>query len=312
MGKNIYTLYFKEFSYVFINKNTKLSDLKYKEEIFEYYSYNYTHLSQDEINELLKKLMKFKILKSEVVEFKNLLRNTMMVKDKLSKDTIQSLIYLLYNKVGDINEFIKDDIEVDNEFDKDFSPVLNALFVYLSDNLDIFDKEDIALLFKFMIKFDNCSEEAIFSILDLYGAINGVEQYSLDEDSEIMSLLLKLVHDNNKISKDNVTKYIKPFIHDYIVKLKDYLNEFTLKRRVKKIELINMVRLYSQLVDIIKEITKESGLFLILDELGVIKSKLERVIYMNKINPKEALRILDDDKDGYEAVLDNIALNKNI
>jgi hypothetical protein len=302
----------RNFSYVYINKHTKLSDLQYKEEIFEYVAYKYSKMSQNEINEIIVKLMNFKILKPEVVEFKNLLRNIIMVTEKLTeKEVIRNLIQLVYSKLDDINEYINDDLEVDNGFDTDFSPVLNEMFSFINNNLHLLDKDDIITLFKIVMAF-NPIEGSLLYLLGLYSQINQVEGYSLDQDSEIISILLELVQ-ADKFTSENLNTQIKGFIKDYLIKLKCYLNEFDLKRKQAKLDLTNKIKLYHK-VNSVYLLDKESKVNLLHDELKLVKSKLEKVFYVNKKNPKTLMLNYKKDSDSFRqtlSVMNEMTLNKN-
>src|SRR5688572_9276852 len=56
--------------YIYIKPNSKVSDLIYKEELFEYFAYNYLNMQEEQIMEILKKLQKYSILETEVKDFK--------------------------------------------------------------------------------------------------------------------------------------------------------------------------------------------------------------------------------------------------
>jgi hypothetical protein len=304
----------KLFSFVYIKENTKLSDLKYKEEIFEFLAYNHNTMQERELNEIILKMMNFKILKSEAVEFKNLLRNLMMCQNVIqSKEVIRNFLTLISNKLDDINEFINDEYEANNFLDKDFSQIFSACFSFINKNIHLLEKNDILDLFKLITKVSGLTEESLTQAFILLLNVNQVEPFTFDQHSEIVLTLLKLIKENDY--KKIIENQIRDYLFEYIAKFKTSVNEFVLSQRQNCLELDMTKILYCKIVGLLKHVDKESNVALILNELVVIKNKLEKLFIIKKINPRLILSNYDylDDQDNKglnEALLklDNIAI----
>ena len=61
--------------YFYIKENSTLQDLKFKEEFFEFFAYNYSHLNEEELFHILKKLLNTYVLISEVKNFRYFIRD---------------------------------------------------------------------------------------------------------------------------------------------------------------------------------------------------------------------------------------------
>jgi hypothetical protein len=278
---------FKFSYYVYINKNTKLNDLKFKEEIFEYFSINYNKMNEDEINEIIQKIGTFKILLPEVIELKNMLRNIVIIKEKLTAKSLKNLIWFLNDKVEDINTYQNDNFENDNIMDKDFNTVLEPLCKFIYENFEELDKEDLFLFFKLSLKLGNLTEDLIFYFFKLYENADNVENFSIEQESELIHALLNFIR-NKKISNINSAK---EYFANYLVKFKDELGELDGKRKLYCMPGVNLIRLYHLIIVILKDIDndKESSVYVIKDEIKMIKAKIERLFLVNKLNPKNIL-----------------------
>jgi hypothetical protein len=124
---------------LFIKETSKLEDLKFKEEIFEYVAFKANEMTEKDIITALDKLESHVILEAELKEFKFFMRNVLEFQEKFRSEfaLIKLIKYFLktYNKdlknFFDLNSYTIEN----NKYDLDFSNLNAALLNFALRNL---------------------------------------------------------------------------------------------------------------------------------------------------------------------------------
>lgn len=274
--KNLNFYKIKKVSYVYINPNTKISDLKYKEEIFEYFAYNSQKLNESEINEIFTKLFKFKILKNEIVDYKNFLRNFLSIdKDWITEDTVKNSLLLYLDKLKDVNEYLEDEFNPPSHIDANFFPINFSFYSYIGKNYHKLKNENILLLFSYLLNFGNEDGKLFKNILMIYNFNNTLNPYKPEHNAEVMLNIIKML---NK-------KYIK--LDDEV---RDVLNKYALNLELKPYKNNNIHKeLYYNLSKYIID-TKDTQ-----PELINLSKRLEKFFLINKIDKDDVFREFEND-----------------
>lgn len=137
--------------FVFIKENTKINDLTYKEEIFEFFAFNYGNLSNDEIRIIIDKLQKYQILESELHDLKCFLRDLLEIKHKLNDlNLINEIIILFNSKYLEIQNFKNNLIDNEN-YDSDFISLYYNFSNFVQENFFKFPNKDLKNVFTFYV-----------------------------------------------------------------------------------------------------------------------------------------------------------------
>ena len=134
-------------TFTFIKENSKLSDLNFKEELFEFAAIKAEQLNDSEINLILDKLKDKKILESEIKDFKHLIKNILSAcNDSIKQETLLKFIkyYLAIHK--DIKIYL----------DPNYISIENNGFDLFFDNLNA------SLLNKAMMNITNANKSSDF------------------------------------------------------------------------------------------------------------------------------------------------------
>ncbi len=265
--KNLNFYKIKKVSYVYTTPNTKISDLNYKEEIFEYFAYNSEKLNESEINQIFNKLFKFKILKNEIIDYKNFIRNFLLIdKDWITEDIIKNSLLLYLDKQKDVDEYLKDEINPpSNQIDANFLPINISFYNFINKNYYKLKNENIILLFNFLSEFGNEDDKIFKNVLMIYNLNNALNPYKPEHSAEVMINIIKMLFKNHlKLDeevKDVINKYslnleLKPYknnrnhkelyyiLSKYIMNMKDAQKPtelLELGKRLEKFFLVNKI-----------------------------------------------------------------------
>jgi hypothetical protein len=271
--KNLNFYKIKKFNYVYTTPSTKLADLNYKEEIFEFFAYNSEKLNENEINEIFQKLFKFKILKNEIIDYKNFLRHFLTLdKDWINEDTVKNSLLLFLDKLGDINEYLNERVNhPESQIDANFYPVYLSFYYYMSKNYNKLKNENIILLFNYLSLFGNEDRIMLKNALLMYKYVDFINPFKPEHSAEIILNIIKMLRNKNAELDDEIKDVINKYALDIELK--------TLKNNKNHRELyFNLVK---YILDI-KEVEKPI-------ELINLSRRLEKFFFVNKINKKDVL-----------------------
>jgi hypothetical protein len=272
--KNLNFYKIKKVSYVYTTPNTRISDLNYKEEIFEYFAYNSEKLNESEIDQIFNKLFKFKILKNEIIDYKNFLRNFLSIdKDWITEDIVKNSLLLFLDKHKDVDEYLKDEYESpSNQFDANFIPINIAFYNFINKNYYKLKNENIILLFNFLQHFGTEDNKLFKNVLVIYNINNALNSYKSEHNAEVMISIIKMLRKKNIKLDDDVKDVIKKYTLN--LELKSYKNNN------------NHKELYYSLSKYIMDI-KDNQKPIELLELG---KRLEKFFLVNKIVKDQVFR----------------------
>jgi hypothetical protein len=224
---------------LYINTKTKLEELKYKEEIFEYLNLYNNRLSENEILKLLKKMEKSHVLENEIKDFKCFFRNLLEVKEIFrNREVIVEIIKFFLDKLKQIQELLRETKNTEEmsalgfrlnmehtEYDKDFTNILKTLSDFVSSNLEILiiDRESLRLVFHFYNElyqeFDSDLTNIYLKLTQYLRAVDTIndEKVSFDDTVFILSCILS-AYNNQCLNDDSIVKFILNF---YILKYYD-------------------------------------------------------------------------------------------
>jgi hypothetical protein len=271
--------------FFFITENTSISDLNYKEEIFEYFSYNYQKLNVDELKQILGKIKNLYILETEVRDLKCFIRDFIEISHQIKdEELIVELISFFTSKFAQVEEYIHDSNALEiNEIDKDFFNHVNNLFEFISSHVKYIKSNDNLIeIFYFLQKFDIEEKELCNDFI-----VNMINHFKLNESLHIKSnnlnstKILRIIlsfYDAGKISNIESIKFI---LNNYILKIFDpiklnmiiHLNNLEITEDIlSEIKLI-----YCALVSILKNKDDES-LKMIKNQLNIIKNSFDKIL----------------------------------
>jgi hypothetical protein len=212
--------------YIFIKPTTTLKELKYKEEILEYFAYNYSTLNQSELQSILNKLKDYKILAPEIKEIKCFLRDFLEISENIKdEELIHEFINFFIQKIDEIDENIKENyintkIE-NNVFDLDFTSLMNSFFFFLEKNIP------------------NARSPKLFD--DFFKCLNRFPSDNIEKLNDICKKLIEAYYTNEEVhlNKTDVfyscrilTFLLKAFSEERIreiKRIKYLLNNFSIK-----------------------------------------------------------------------------------
>ena len=203
---------FTKFNYIFTTPNTKLSDLKYKEEIFEYFSYNHNRMNENEINEIFLKLLKFKILSNEMIYFKIFYRDFLSIqKQWKNEEMISNSILLFIDKYKDVREYITDNTNLDNQYDKNFYQLINSFITYTINNCYKLRKENIIVLFKLNTLFTDDSLELFKNSMIIYNNTEQIDPFSIEFSTEVLLYIVQMMREKLLKPDDEIKIFLKKY-----------------------------------------------------------------------------------------------------
>ncbi len=268
--KNFNFLKIQKAKYVYTTPNTRLSDLKYKEEIFEFFSYNSEKLNESEINEIFLKLIKFKIMKNEIIDYKNFLRIFLSIeKDWMTEDIVKNSLLLFLDKLKDIEEYLTDEINTpENIIDTNFFPINLSFYNYVMKNYHKLKDESILLLFNYLQHFGNEDQKLLKNALMMYRINRIANPFLPEHEAEVALLIIKMLRKKTINLDEDVKDMIKKFTLD--LELKPYRPNHIFQ------ELYYNVAKY--VIDI-KDINKPLDLL-------ELSRKIEKFLFVNKIDKR--------------------------
>jgi len=264
-------------NYTFIKPTTEIKDLKYKEEILEYFAFNYLNLQEADYKQILRLLKVHKILAPEIKDIKCFFRDFLEISENIKdEELISNFIYFFIDKMNEINVHKKKNTittEIENNFyDLDFTSVLNSFFFFL---------ERIIPKIKNPITFD-----AIFCALDTFPFDN------FQRSNQFWVNFLKAYYNNEEVylTKSDLNSscrylgfVLKAFSQQRIQELKKVkymLNNFSMK--------------YFENIGNIKDLIENEYL----EEFKVLFYYLNEVLNKNEnchLSIKNELTLLNDD-----------------
>ena len=129
-------------AYNFIKANTTIKDLVYKEEILEYFAFNYLNLKEADLLIIILKMRNFQVLASEIKDIKCFFRDFLEISEKIMDEELKYFfIELFLEKMNDVNKNIRENqygVEVENNyFDLDFSNILYSFMLFIERTIPI-------------------------------------------------------------------------------------------------------------------------------------------------------------------------------
>jgi len=232
---------------IFIKDITKVEDLKFKEEFFEFISLRTEELTEIDLISIIEKLETHVILESELKEFKFLIRNILEVKNIFNSEyaIMKFIKYFLKTYNSDLKKFFDPNVisVENNKYDVFFDNLNASMFNFALENLmkiennhnmkyilDLFllinfseEKVKKELFEKIQIKFlQNINLNLMNSPLNLKNIVNDGQfgsNENFKEEDLLMFLLINLVlYQENKYLLDVV---LEELIKYFDLKLQD-------------------------------------------------------------------------------------------
>jgi len=251
---------------IFIKENSRLEDLTYKEEIFEYVALKSNVMSEKDIILALEKLENHVILETELKEFKFFIRNILEIQSNFNSEyaITKFLKYFITTYNRDLKKFFDSNyISVENnKYDLYFQNIYAALLNFALMNimkieinfnlkyyLDLFllinftnDKIKKEFLEKIQIKFlQNINLNLANSPFNLN---NIIEKSELDDvkdkkEEDLLSFLLINISLNKYIFDEYLCEIINYFdlrLRDKYGLIKYWNSEFNIRPKIYKLE----------------------------------------------------------------------------
>lgn len=221
--------------YFFIHPNSTIDDLKYKEELFEYFAYNYLKMDISELKTILSKMKNFYILDNELRDFKCFLRDFFELfnspdRDKFEdEEIISEFSKFVTSKLDQVKEYLEEGNFVENNiYDKDFTVILNNFKSFIEGKMYLIrSNENMVPLFEYLDNFpvaDNKSSNEIWrKLIECYKTNDNIHSPN-NTNFYTNILLLKLVlraFEEDKISDIISIRY---FLNNFILKIADIKN----------------------------------------------------------------------------------------
>lgn len=291
----------------FIKSHYKINDLKYKEEIFEYFSYNYQKMKEEDFINIFEKLFSYYILEQEVKYFKFIMRDFLEIANSsLDKEgnlitkfndenLISSWVRFFNRKFKEIKPLLENNMNVENtEFDRDFTNILNGQFAFLKAHAKyITSNENLFEFFKFI--HENPTDEKSFSnelwcnLIEIFKnnktfSFANKKIISFEKLAEINLYLLINIHENFIVDKNK----IKYFLNNFLISMKfDYTKENITEKEMEFLEQIYLIS--GDIVDKINH--SKDTIKLDLKEFFLLKDELKLILHSKNVDFEKLYRI---------------------
>lgn len=190
--------------YVYTKNDTKISDLQFKEEIFEYFAFHYESLNENEITEIVNKLNDKVILTSEIKDMKMFMRNLIEIiqADKRSTEFMSTICNFFFKKSMEIKEIIQsDDINTqsslrmnNNEYDMDFFNVWIGIANIMIENIDNVDSSTLKAIGFYLGEGRSENAEELWEKYKEHLRLK-ISEYDFNDRIELAVLFFKLKSD---------------------------------------------------------------------------------------------------------------------
>lgn len=212
--------------YYFIKENSKLEELEYKEELFEFISHNYVKFSENDYKYAFRKLSNFQVLSSDITNIKCILRDFLEIKDNFSDELLLKEFIKFYNKkIIEIKQCFKENALISDEIENDIG-YLSQSVLNLIESHSKYVKDNKNLLHLFSnLNTDEITDD-IFSnniwnkLIESF-RINEVYYKSIISKDDMTPIINDLLFTllKNKFSDTNYAFYL---LNNFILKLKCY------------------------------------------------------------------------------------------
>jgi hypothetical protein len=271
--------------YTYIKSSTELKDLIYKEEILEYFAYNYLNLQQDDLKEILKLLKVYKILAPEIKDIKCFFRDFLEISENIEdEEIISQFINFFIEKMDEIEQHKRENsigTEMENNFfDLDFSSILNSFFFFIEKSISIIrNPNTFNAIFKFLNRFSVYNLERSngiwIKLLESYYTNEEVHLNKTDLNSTCINLGFVLRAFSEDLVKE--LKRIKYMMNNFTLKYYDYIDEGKDLFQNERLEDFKILFYY---LDEFSKINKDSDMY-IKNELNLLTNELKDKIFMN-------------------------------
>jgi hypothetical protein len=290
--------------YQFIKPHHTIKDLNYKEEIFEYFSYNYQNMHEEDFIQIFDKLLSTYVLEKEVKYFKFIMRDFLEIANSsidkegninprfFDENLITSWVKFFNKKFGEIKPLLENIMNIENtEIDRDFTNILNGQFKFLTAHAKLItSNENLFEFFKFIQ--ENPTNEKSFSN-DLWCSL--IENFknnqnfsfgrpdkiiSFEKLAEINLYHLIAIHENSITDKNKV----KFFLNNFLINLK--FDKRDLNFSEKEIKILEQIYLISG--DIINK-PKET-LEIDLKEFSILNDEIKLILESKNVDFEKLYR----------------------
>lgn len=202
-------------SYMFINDKTNVESLVYKEQIFEYFGYNYEKMTEKELKILFDKLKVMNILESEYREIKFFFRNFFEICVNLTdKELIGEFLEYFMKMWTIIAEFVNSERNSEYDvYDMDMNNLIMGAIRFVQSHINYLNKKELDLVFKFWDMFQ--VNESWVEIVNRFKTNEAFEKASLEDTAFVIKCVLN-AYDKDYLKEIDIVSYT---IANYLIKL---------------------------------------------------------------------------------------------
>lgn len=278
---------------IYIKPNYTLDDLKYKEEIFEYFSIKYLQMNDEEVINIMEKLKTYKILSSELKDIKLFLRDFL---EKNFDTTNVSLIINFIKFVTHIYPFIEEHTDFDNlasgfentHHDRNFYNIMESILDFMiKKKIYIKSNKELLGVFKYFdsfpfIKNDSNDKEWTDLILQYKNNEETGYRFILDFSSTTQLLLICLnAYRNSLLKNEDVVKYLLNNFYLKLLSIRGKLSKDNNSVKYTEDELLNLQEIFLILEEILSDKNRSK---LIYKEANLIKDNFSEIFKQNKVD----------------------------